>query len=132
MLSDFIALNRAQVIRRSRTALARRTAPRPTDAEVARGIPLFVDQLVNAICARTAAGTGTASAVIHRSDSLEPDFTIAQIVLDYGDVRLAITQLAAEQCAEISDDEVETLNACLNDAIAQSVIEFTRMRLRGG
>ena len=132
MLSDFISLNRAKVIRRSRAALAKRTVPHPNDAEVARGIPLFVDQLVSAICARAAGGTGIGSALIHRSDSLEPDFTISQIVLDYAEVRLAITQLAAEQSAGITAADLETLNACLNDAIAQSVIEYTRTRLREG
>ena len=132
MLSHFISTNRAQVIRRSRAAHAQRTAPDHSDAEVARGIPLFVDQLINAACARDAGGHGIDSAVIHRSDPLEPDFTISQIVLDYGDVRLAITQLAAEQSAEITEADIAQLNACLNDAIAQSVIEYTRMRLRSG
>lgn len=132
MLSHFISTNRAQVIRRSRAALCRRATPHHSDVEVARAIPLFVDQLIDAVCARDAGGNGIDSAVIHRSDPLEPNFTISQIVLDYGDVRLAITQLAAEQSAEISEAEITQLNACLNDAIAQSVIEYTRMRLRSG
>ena len=132
MLSDFLSRNRAKVIRRSRAAHSRRTAPDHSDAEVARGIPLFVDQLIDAVCARDAGGEGIDSAVIHRTDPLEPDFTISQIVLDYGDVRLAITQLAAEQSTEITEAEIVKLNACLNDAIAQSVIEYTRMRLRNG
>lgn len=129
MLSDFISLNRTHVIRRSRSALTKRTPP-DAHAEVARNIPLFVDQLVRAISARAAGGQGIDSAIIHHSDALEPDVTIARIVLDYGDVRRAITQLAAEQAAGFTAADMEALNAGINDAIAQSVIEITRARLR--
>ena len=46
MLSEFIEENRDEVVDRSRARVAKRSAPRPTDEELQKGIPLFVDQLV--------------------------------------------------------------------------------------
>ena len=49
MLSEFIALNREELIRRCRGKVAARTAPLPTEAELDLGIPLFIDQLADAL-----------------------------------------------------------------------------------
>jgi signal transduction histidine kinase len=50
------------------------------------------------------------------------------VVHDYGDVCQAITELADETGAEITVDEFHTLNRCLDNAIAESVTEYTRVR----
>jgi hypothetical protein len=49
MLVDFIATNRAELIARTRAKVATRTAPRPTERELATGVPLFLDQLAETL-----------------------------------------------------------------------------------
>jgi signal transduction histidine kinase len=46
MLHDFLIANRGEILDRSRTKLATRAAPTPTESELAEGLPLFLDQLV--------------------------------------------------------------------------------------
>jgi hypothetical protein len=43
---------------------------------------------------------------------------------DYGDVCQTITELATDQDARIPSAEFQTLNLCLDDAIAGAVTEF--------
>ena len=49
MLHEFIAVNREEIIRRCRAKVATRSVPPPTDAEIDHGVPLFLDQLVDAL-----------------------------------------------------------------------------------
>jgi signal transduction histidine kinase len=128
MLSDFVAANHDLVVDLARARVAKRAAPRPTDEELARGIPLFVDQLVQVLRVRSGDGTLEASAAIHGADLLRSGFTIAQVVHDYGDVCQVITQLAIDQEAAISAAEFQQLNKCLDDAIAEAVTENSRIR----
>jgi len=46
MLHEFITENRDEILRRARTKVAGRMAPRATSAEIEIGIPLFLDELV--------------------------------------------------------------------------------------
>lgn len=128
MLSDFVAGNKAEIIARSRTRVAMRSAPRPTDDELNHGIPLFVDQLVEALRAQTGNAAIGAGAARHGAHLLRGDFTIAQVVHDYGDVCQSIMELAVEQEAPVSPLEFKQLNLCLDDAIAQAVTEYVRLR----
>jgi len=116
------------VVDLARARVAKRSAPRPTDEELARGIPLFVDQLVDALRIKSAEGRLEASAAVHGADLLRMGFTIAQVVHDYGDVCQVITQLAIDQAAHISAREFQRLNKCLDDAIAEAVTEYSRVR----
>jgi len=50
------------------------------------------------------------------------------VVHDYGDLCQAITDLAFEQHAPFAVDEFRTLNRCLDNAIADSVTEFSYQR----
>jgi hypothetical protein len=55
-------------------------------------------------------------------------YTVAQVVFDYGDICQAITELAHETEAPITAEEFQTLNECLDNAIAEAVTEYTRLR----
>ena len=46
MLYEFLLANRAEILVRSRTKLSGRKAPTPTEAELADGLPMFMDQLI--------------------------------------------------------------------------------------
>jgi signal transduction histidine kinase len=130
MLSDFVETHRLEIIARCRARVAARMAPRPTEAELERGIPLFLDQLVATLTPRLAGSPAVATtATQHGSDLLRMGFTVAQVVKDYGDVCQTITELAIERAAAISTAEFQALNLCLDDAIAQAVTEFERQRV---
>jgi hypothetical protein len=132
MLSDFIAANRDELIARTRVKIASRLAPRATQRELESGVPGFLDQLIAALRSEPSAipAMMAQSAAGHGAALLELGYTVAQVVHDYGDVCQAITELAGELDARISTDEFHTLNLCLDNAIAEAVTEYARLRDR--
>ena len=127
MLHEFIAFNREEIIRRCRARVAMRSVPPPTDPEIDHGVPVFLDQLMDALrLGLTSSPEIASSAVKHGHDLLLQGFTVSQVVHDYGDVCQSITDLAVEQNAPISTDDFRTLNRCIDDAIAGAVTEFGR------
>jgi hypothetical protein len=131
MLYEFIAVNRADIIRRCRTKVARRSVPPPTQAEIDHGVPVFLDQLCDALRLGLISSPEIGkSAIQHGHDLLQQGFTVSQVVHDYGDVCQAITELAVELDAPISADDFRTLNRCLDEAIAGAVTQYTRERSR--
>jgi signal transduction histidine kinase len=129
MLHEFIALNRDEIIRRCRAKVAKRLVPPPTEAEIDHGVPVFLDQLGDALrLGLTSSPEIGRSAIRHGHDLLLQGFTVSQVVHDYGDVCQAITELAIELDAPISTDDFRTLNRYLDDAIAGAVTEYGRER----
>lgn len=129
MLFEFIAVNRDEIIRRCRAKVARRSMPAPTDAEIDHGVPVFLDQLGEALRLGLSSTPDIGrSAIQHGHDLLQQGFTISQVVHDYGDICQAITELAVELNAPVSTDDFRMLNRCLDDAIAGAVTQFTRER----
>lgn len=134
MLDAFVGENRQEIIRRCRAKVATRQVPAPTPAELAHGIPQFLDQLINALQQRMSSSSDIdksaaaidKSATLHARHLQSQGFTVSQVVHDYGDVCQSITELAIEMHAPISIDEFHTLNACLDDAIASAVTEYGR------
>jgi signal transduction histidine kinase len=128
MLQDFISANLEEIIQRAREKVARRIAPRPTPHELARGIPLFLTRLGEVLRREVEGGDMGAAATQHGSDLLQHGFSIGQVVHDYGDLCQAITELAVDRFAPISTREFQMLNACLDNAIAGAVTEYSRQR----
>lgn len=129
VLHDFLTENKSAIIARTRAKVAARPAPRPTEDELANGIPLFLDQLIDVL--RLTDGSSTAierSAGAHGGSLLRRGFTVAQVVHDYGGVCQAVTELADEMKAPISAADFHTFNRCLDDAIAQAVTEYEQRR----
>jgi hypothetical protein len=127
MLHEFIAGNRNDIIRRCREKVATRSMTPPTGTEIDHGVPLFLDQLVEALRLRLKSSTAIGrSAVQHGQTMLLQGFTVSQVVHEYGDVCQAVTELAVEMGAPISTDDSGTLNRCLDDAIVSAVTEYGR------
>ena len=127
MLQDFIEVNRAEIIRRCREKVAGRSIPPPTEAEINHGVPLFLDQLVEALRSGSPSAVEIEkSAGEHGHDLLLKGFSVSQVVHDYGDVCQTITGLAVEQNAPISSEDFRTLNRCLDEAIAGAVTMYGR------
>jgi signal transduction histidine kinase len=127
MLQEFIELNREEIITRCRAKVATRSIPAPSEAEINHGVPLFLDQLIEALRAGGTSGFDIdRSAALHGHDLLLKGFTVSQVVHDYGDVCQTITELAVETNAPISTDDFRMLNLCLDEAIASGVTVYGR------
>ena len=142
MLYEFLKSNRPELIERCRTKAAKRREPAVTPAELSHGIPLFLDQLTEMLPGGAHAevnhcplphGQRSAaeqrmedSAAAHGKELLRHDFSIEQVVHDYGDLCQAITELAAEQSAPLGPREFGVLNKRLDNAIAGAVTEYDR------
>ena len=139
----FLYSNRNEVIERCKAKVAQRPRRATTAAQLANGIPKFLDQLMRTLEAQengevdesfrissAAAGDASAlseiglSAAAHGKELSRLGFSVDQVVHDYGDLCQAITDLAVERDAPFSLDEFRTLNRCLDKAIADAVTEF--------
>jgi signal transduction histidine kinase len=148
MLHEFLSSNRPELISRCKLKVAKRNAPRATERELEFGIPVFLTQLTdilrteslrsNSETANTRtkkdespATTGMGkTASSHGGELSALGVTVGQVVHDYGDLCQAVTELAIERNAQIANDEFQTLNRCLDNAIAAAVSEFTHDRDR--
>jgi signal transduction histidine kinase len=135
MLDAFISSNRETIIARAQSRVRSRTCPAPSEAEVATGIPVFLDQLCDAL--RLAKSTAAVdhealgkAARRHGYDLQVMGLTVGQVVHDYGDICQIVTEIAIEQDVAISGAEFKTLNLCVDDAIAEAVTEYGRQRER--
>src|SRR5580692_3552341 len=146
MLHEFLATNRDALVERCRLKVAKRPAPKVTDAELMHGIPAFLDQLIKTLLVEQSseplrsrkvsgpAGGGPAvseigtTAALHGRELSLQGFTVEQVVHDYGDLCQAITDLAFELSASIEIDEFRTLNRCLDSGIADAVTEYAYQR----
>jgi len=131
MLHEFVTVNRDEIIRRCRAKVATRPDPPSTAAEIDRGVPLFLEQLVDALRGRLSSSPEiTTTALLHGEDMFRQGFTVSQVVHDYGDVCQSITELAVATSAPISADDFRLLNGCLDSAIAGAVTEYGRQAER--
>jgi signal transduction histidine kinase len=140
MLQEFLVRNRTLLIDRCRLMVAERSQSKLIANELAHGIPIFLDQLVETLTrgplsfrsGSASSNKGTLEsevgdmAALHGRDLLAQGFTLEQVVRDYGDVCQAVTNLAFETNAPIDVDEFRTFNRCLDNAIAGAVTEYAR------
>ena len=133
MLRDFVLANRDEVLARARRRVAQRSAPLATEIELTHGLPAFLDELAEALRKASAAEIFDSAvlergATHHGHDLFVRGVTVAQVVHDYGDLCQVITGLADEQHADIAPREFQTLNLCLDDAIAGAVTAYAHER----
>jgi hypothetical protein len=119
VLHEFLTANRTDLINRCRLKVSQRLAPKVTDAELAHGIPRFLDQLIKTLQVEQTsepmqsrrvsgpAGGGpvlseiAVTAALHGRELSQQGFTVGQVVHDYGDLCQAITDLAFKRSAPI-------------------------------
>lgn len=130
MLHEFVAMHRDAIIARARQRVLTRPLPLASTVELENGVPLFLTQLSEALrmrttpCVKDATGDAAAS---HAEDLFAAELDVSQVIHDYGDICQAVTELALEQNAPITFDEFNTLNLCLDSAIAAAVTEHARL-----
>jgi signal transduction histidine kinase len=147
VLHEFLTAHRDDLIDRCRSKVLKRRAPKVTDAELEHGIPLFLDQLIKTLTVEQSSdplqsrsvsgpadGGGSASSEIgataaqHGLELMHHGFTVDQVVHDYGDLCQAVTEMAFEHAVPVQAIEFQTLNRCLDNAIADAVTEFSYAR----
>jgi signal transduction histidine kinase len=147
MMHLFLTHSRDDLIGRCKAKVAARPRRAASETQLSNGIPMVLDQLIRTLQAEeagehaesidisgAAGGTGSAlseigvSATAHGASLLALGYSVDQVVHDYGDLCQAITDLAFERDAPFSVDEFRTLNRCLDNAIADAVLEFTSLR----
>jgi signal transduction histidine kinase len=146
MMYEFLANNRDDLIARCRHKVSMRPGRAATAGQLRNGVPIFLDQLIRTLeleqadePAQGAKISGPAGgavafsevrtyAELHGKDLLDMDFTVDQVVHDYGDLCQAVTDLAIERDAPFEIEEYRTLNRCLDNAIANAVSEFSYQR----
>ena len=144
MLQEFVTANRDELIRRCRSKMGQRNFPPVSSFELKYGVPLFLEQLVEALrCeqAESAAGdaltsapwrkTGVAvessrTAALHGEELATKGYSVDQVVHGYGDICQSVTELATEMRAPITVEEFHTFNRLLDDAIADAVSSHVR------
>jgi hypothetical protein len=138
MLHEFVTSNRTELISRCRNKVAKRLSPTKIPLALDHGVPLFLQQLVEALrleyldphpaafeVERSPAPTEIGrAATVHGAEMLRLGYTVDQVVHDYGDVCQAVTELAVEHLISITAGEFRTLNRCLDNAIADAVTSF--------
>lgn len=132
MLYEFVITYRDPIIDRARQKLTARPWPPAAPDELENGVPLFLTQLSEKLRSESTGaahspGAIGSTATRHGRDLMALGFTVSQVVHDYGDICQAITEIAIEQNAPITNDEFKTLNGCLDTAIAEAVTEHTRI-----
>ena len=144
MLHEFLSSNREELIGRCREKASQRSSPPVSSLELEHGVPLFLEQLVQALrYEQTNPGaqhdgifgsSGTASvenrrtAALHGKELLREGYTVDQVVHGYGDVCQAITELAKERNAPVTVGEFHTFNRLLDNAIADAVSSYGHHR----
>ena len=132
-LRDFIRSQRDEILARARSRVRRRNAPVASETELTQALPSFLDQLGEALRKASAKETIdhleiTSTATVHGAQRFQQGLTVNQVVHDYGDLCQVITGLAVEQNVAVSVDDFQTLNLCLDDAIAGAVTSFAQHR----
>jgi len=142
MLHQFLASNRTKLITRCKNKAAKRFAPSEIPAPIDHGIPLFLQQLVDALRLEKTKPPGEIiepmptpapteigrAAAVHGAELLRLGYSVDQVVHDYGDVCQVVTELAGEEDEGITAGEFRTLNRCLDNAIADAVTSFGHAR----
>jgi hypothetical protein len=129
VLHEFIARNRAEIIDRCRAKAPARALPAPPETAIDHGVPMFLDQLVDAFQRGVVPHPDTVpTAAQHGQDLLRRGCSLSVVVHTYGDICQAITELAVHQRTAIPTDDFRVLNRSLDDAIAGAVTQYGRDR----
>ncbi len=150
MLYEFLAENRDELIALCRAKVAKRSSPIALDEERQHGMPLFLEQLAETLrleqsahsldggnnpgpsepTRQPATSAIGASAAKHGIELHRQGYTVDQVIHDYGDLCQSITELAVKRNAPLTTSEFHSLNAYLDNAIAEAVTGFERRRDR--
>ena len=126
-LDKFLVVHKAQVISLCWEKTKSLAGGRAESELLKAGLPLFYDQLIVVLTQKLVEADHRdilASAANHGKELLRLGFSLSHVVHAYGAMCQSITELATLKSAQITADEFNILNGCLDIAIASAVSEF--------
>lgn len=127
MLQKFLEKNRKEILSLSEEKILAFAGQRSSSEELRKALPLFYDHLISYLkssCDAPPTEDIKKDAVGHGKELLRLHYTLSQVVQSYGAMCQAITGLAQKIDADISSQDFNQLNLCLDVAIAAAVSEF--------
>jgi hypothetical protein len=138
MLHGFLAENFDDLVARAQVKGAARRSPSTATGGLEPGVSLLLAQLGAALRGEPSTVSGAASAAPDGDDApvaaraartlLERGWTVSQIVHDYGDLREAIAELAAEQGRPVAPEVLGALSRGIDRAIADAVEAYAHLK----
>jgi signal transduction histidine kinase len=132
MVHEFLLQHFDELVALAKAKASARRARSASTAGLEPGLPVLLAQLGEAV--RTEPSTASLAdervgsiGARHAHALLERGWPVSQIVHDFGDLRQAITELAVGKAA-MGLEELGALGRCLDDASAQAVAEYARLK----
>jgi len=128
-LSEFLVQYREAIERRTCDVFFARSAPTLSESELHRGIPIFMEQLIETLNRGTTDDSEIAKTATEYGERLfRLGFTVSELVHGYGSVCAVVTKLAGEVGLDIATRDFEVFNRVLDVAIAESVTAHEHQR----
>ncbi len=129
-LEAFLVENRERIIARTQGKVAGTRNVVDKEAGLASGIPRFLSQIVGMLQTPSQSDNTEIGEIAarHGDDLHKIGVTVEEVVHDYGGLCQSITEIAVEEDVTISSSDFQTLNACLDFAIAAAVSQHGRQR----
>ena len=127
MLHEFLQINRIEILELSAEKTKLLAGFRVDSEQLKLGLPLFYEQLIKVLEQKLSNHPREdmlTDAASHGKEFLNLGYSLSHVVHSYGSMCQAITELATRKNANISPDEFNILNGCLDIAIASAVSEF--------
>jgi signal transduction histidine kinase len=127
MLHEFLKANRNEILGLCAEKSKKLAGIRADSERLKEGLPLFYEQLVKVLeekLGNFSRDDMLSAAASHGSEFLKLGYSLSHVVHSYGSMCQSITELATRKNANISPDEFNILNGCLDIAIASAVSEF--------
>lgn len=127
MLQKFLQENRSEILLLTEEKTLSLAGIRDNSDELRIGLPLFYDQLIKVLEEKSHSKPPEKlliAATEHGKEFLRLGYSLSHVVHAYGAMCQAITELATKKNANITPGEFNTLNGCLDIAIAAAVSEF--------
>lgn len=127
MLYQFLESHRLEILALAEEKTLKLAGLLPSSAELRRGLPVFFDHLIEYLkCSTTTSSEGkiVSGAAEHGKELMRLNYTLSHVVHSYGAICQSVTEFAQRQKMNISAQEFNDLNLCLDIAIAAAVSEF--------
>ncbi|MEK6775243.1 MAG: HAMP domain-containing sensor histidine kinase [Bdellovibrionota bacterium] len=127
MLHEFLQANRDEILELSAEKTKQLAGIRSDSAQLKVGLPLFYEQLIKVLEQKLSnhpRDEMLMAAASHGKEFLNLGYSLSHVVHSYGSMCQDITELATQKNADISPQEFNILNSCLDIAIASAVSEF--------
>jgi len=127
MFAKFLENHRTEILELAEEKTLKLAGPLPSSEKLRRGLPIFFEHLIEYLRS-SAAGLLEKKIVLGASDHgkelMRLNYTLSHVVHSYGAICQAVTEVAQRKKINISPNEFNELNLCLDIAIAAAVSEF--------